>query len=135
MDTLIRTRGWITDCKLITPDSSFGGWSAKYRLTIQPESGWLYQELEHMAIQLKAENKSPYKLDIDCYREYSDQLIKGCEVLFETLLKPKLVGDFSDLDSDEKLLGKFCQVVGHMQIHKYGNVYLSMHIVEPALLL
>jgi hypothetical protein len=120
---------------LITPDSSFGGWSAKYRLTIQPESGWLYQELEHMAIQLKAENKSPYKLDIDCYREYSDQLIKGCEVLFETLLKPKLVGDFSDLDSDEKLLGKFCQVVGHMQIHKYGNVYLSMHIVEPALLL
>jgi hypothetical protein len=86
-----------------------------------------------MAAQLKVELETPHKLDIDCSQEYSDRISRGCEVTFETLLKPKLEGTFLGLERDEDLLGKSCQVVGHTQIHKHGNVYLSMHIVEPAL--
>ena len=37
-----------------------------------------------------------------------------------------------DIQHDDGFIGKFVQVVGHMQILETRNTMLSMHIVEPA---
>ena len=36
-------------------------------------------------------------------------------------------------EHDDELLGKFVQVVGHIQIMPDLNAFLSAHIIEPAL--
>ena len=56
----------------------------------------------------------------------------GCKVVFQTTIEPRLEGDLSNRKYDDELVGKFVQVVGHIQILEVGNAMLSMHIVEAA---
>jgi hypothetical protein len=60
--------------------------------------------------------------------------IDGCEMIFKSFYKPKLCGVLEDIRSDEELLGKFVQTVGHIRILKDRNTILTVHIIEPALL-
>lgn len=130
MNTLIRIRGWIQDCHLLKPCRWAVEGNVKYSLVIQPEFPAIYEELEDLALALKREHESPYRSKEPTY---DDQLFDGCLVLFETLHQPTLVGELSNLEVDDQLIGSFVQVVGHIQIHKLGNVFLSAHLVEPAL--
>ena len=65
---------------------------------------------------------------------HKDELIDGCEVIFKSFYRPRLYDEFKDFQRDEELLGKFIQAVGHIRIFEDGNVILTIHIVEPALL-
>ena len=49
-----------------------------------------------------------------------------------SLHSPRLEGDISHLAYDEELIGKYVQVVGHLQIAEIGICFLSFHILEPA---
>ena len=51
---------------------------------------------------------------------------------FESLHSPRLEGNFSRLTYDEELIGKYVQIVGHLQIAEMGICVLSFHILEPA---
>ncbi len=53
-------------------------------------------------------------------------------MVFETLIKPKLTGDLQRVQSDVDLIGKFVEAVGHIQVLKSGNAFLSVHIIDPA---
>lgn len=58
-------------------------------------------------------------------------------VLFSLRLclhQPTLVGELSNVELDDQLIARFVQVVGHLQVLKQGNVFLSVHLIEPALL-
>ena len=54
------------------------------------------------------------------------------KVIFQTTIEPRLEGELMDNSYDDELIGKFVQVVGHIQLLEIGNTILSMHIVEPA---
>ena len=130
MNTLIRIRGWVHDCHLQKPHECVAAGSVKYSLAIQPEHPGIYDELEALVLPLKREHESPYRSQKSTY---DDQLFDDCLVLFETLHQPTLVGELSNFEVDDQLIGSFVQVVGHIQIHKLGNVFLSAHLIEPAL--
>ena len=53
-------------------------------------------------------------------------------MVFETLIKPKLTGDLKRVQSEVDLIGKFVEAVGHIQVLKSGNAFLSVHIIDPA---
>jgi hypothetical protein len=132
MNTLIRARGWITQASIIRPIQNHEDASPKFILAIQPENPAMYELIEDLAQRLKQEYTSPHDTDLEEAPAYRDRLFNGCEILFETVHKPKLDGAFREYQNDNSLIGQPAQIVGHMQIHKFGNVYISAHIIEPA---
>lgn len=129
MNTLIRMRGWVQDCNVLKPSKRGAEGTVKFSLAIQPEHPAIYAELEGLVLSLKREHESPYGSQGPVY---DDRLFDGCMVLFETIHQPTLVGELSNINVDDQLINRFVQVVGHLQIHKLGNVYLSFHLIEPA---
>ena len=89
-------------------------------------------ELEEAAKTLQREADDPYK-QYEAIHPHKDELIDGAEVVLKSFFQPKLVGDFESVERDDELLGKFVQAVGHLQIFKDGNVFLSVHILEPSI--
>ena len=130
MNTLIRLQGWVHDSRLLRPLEVGVEGNLKYSLVIQPEHPKIYDEIEALAFSLKREHESPCRTQVPTY---DDQLFDGCLVRFQTLHQPTLIGELSRFEVDDQLIGSFVQVVGHLQIHKLGNVYLSAHLVELAL--
>ena len=134
MQTLIRTKGWITHASILQPRSGYGA-EEVFRLSLSPEFPWIYNEIEDMATELKDEKKqsSPTQYSfISSSEPYPDHLINGSEILFETIRKPQLLNTLAKFENDDEFLGEFVQVVGHMQIHDLGIVYISPHIIETA---
>ena len=134
MQTLIRTKGWITHSSLLQPVFGYGAKDV-YRLSLSPEFPYIYDEIEDMARELKDEkNQSSPTQDpcISSSEPYPDHLLNGSEILFETIRKPKLLNSLAEFENDNEFLGEFVQVVGHMQIHNLGIVYISPHIIETA---
>lgn len=129
MNTLIRLRGWVQACNLLNPVEVGVDGSLKYSLAIQPEHPAIYEELKEMSLALKREHESPYRSK---EQTFADRLFDGCLVLFETLHQPTLVGELSIAEVDDQLIATFVQVVGHLQVHKQGNVFMSVHLIEPA---
>ena len=128
MKQAIRVRGWISTANLINPRKLFTDELPRYYLAIQPEDPIVFDELEYQVDQRKLEAETPYSSS----ESLEDMLFNGCEVIFQTTIKPRLEAGLMDLQHDNELIGKFVQVVGHMHILEAGNAILSMHIVEPA---
>ena len=138
MNTLMRIKGYILDSSVIAPDTDNLTGNTIYRLSLMPESPSVFDEIEERVREVKQLRLQSYvpntDLDYECRSgSFSDRLFKGDCVLFESLFKPKIDESLSMLGQDEMLVHKFVQVVGHIQTQEYGNVFLSFHIVEPAL--
>ncbi len=132
MNTLIRIRGWVTESSVINPKESILEPETIYRLRLSPEDPLSFMELEEAAKRLKQESDDPYK-KYEAIHYHQDELIDGAEIVLKSFFQPKLVGDFESVERDDELLGKFVQAVGHLQIFKDGNVFLSVHILEPSI--
>ena len=134
MNTAVRIRGWITEASVIDPKLSIYESQKVYRIHINPALPHIYSELEESIASLKEESERQTVQDDPLVQHtYSreDKVIQGCEIAMESLYKPKLLGSFKDFERDDELLGKFAQGVGHLQILKDGNVFLSVHMIEP----
>ena len=131
MNTLIRVRGWIAESSVINPQSKITEPDKIHSLHIQPEDPLTLDLLLEQVERLKWESESPYNDDA-IKRDHPDEVVNGCEVILKSLYAPKLEGELQDVQRDEELLGKFVQAVGHLRIFKDGNVFLSVHILEPA---
>ena len=136
MTTLIRVRGWITESRVILPIRSYVEEQDIYTLSLQAESPTIFTNIEQQVTQIRDARKEAYKLDdpLTTYVQHRDKLFDGCEVCFETLHKPRLVERLEAYERDEELMGSFVQVVGHIQIMRDFNAFLSVHIIEPALI-
>ena len=135
MNTLFRTKGWVTDANVITPKQFVTTPQNIYSLRLQPENPSIYQELEEAATRLKHETatqQGPWNQWNGEPTYHEDKLFDGSEILFESFFQPSLEGEFEQFDRDESLLGKAVQAVGHLQILEDLNVFLSVHILEPA---
>ena len=130
MNTLIRIRGWITESSVINPISKITEPDKIHRLHIQPEDPLTLFKLEQVVEELKRQSESPRNSTETYY--HKDEVIEGCEIILKSFYQPKLVDEFSSVERDEELLGKFVQAVGHLRIFNDGNVFLSVHILEPA---
>lgn len=135
MTTLIRVRGWVTESKVIRPMRSYVNERDIYSVRIQPACSSLYEEIEEQLHQIRDARKQDHNLQdpLTTYVQHRDFLFDGCEVCFETFHKPRLVQGLEAYEQDDELLGKFVQVVGHIQIMNDLNAFLSVHIIEPAL--
>ena len=129
MKQAIRVRGWISTANLINPRKLFTDELPRYYLAIQPEDPIVFDEIQEQVDQKKREAETPYSSMEDLPR---DKIFDGCEVIFQTTIEPRLEGELNQSTHDDKLIGKFVQVVGHLHILKIGQAILSMHIVEPA---
>ena len=128
MKKAIRVRGWISTANLINPRKLFTDELPRYYLAIQPEDPIVFDELQEQLDQRKREAETPYSLT----DSFEDETFDGCKVIFQTTIKPNLEGRLMDRQHDDDLIGKFVQVVGHIQVLEAGNAMFSMHIVEPA---
>ena len=124
----IRIRGWISTANLINPRKLFTDEVPRYNLAVQPENPIVFNELQEQVDQKKREAETPYSST----ESFKDEIFEGCEVIFQTIIEPRLEGDLFNRDHDDELIGMFVQVVGHIHILEVGNAMLSMHIVEPA---
>ena len=131
MNTLIRVQGWVSDSAIIKPDERFTDPSQLHSIRIQPADPNIYKELEYSIEELKRISETPDN-NQHSY-EHEDAVIDGSEIIFKSFYKPQLFGDFEDIQGDDELLGKYVQAVGHLKIFKDGNVFLSVHILEPAI--
>ena len=137
MNTLIRIKGYILNSYVIAPETDKLTGNSIYRLSLMPESPSVFDEIEERVREVKQLHLQSFVPNPDLDYEYrsagfSDRLFKDDCVRFEPLFKPKLDQPLSMLGQDEMLIPKFVQVVGHIQTQEYGNVFLSFHIVEPA---
>ena len=130
MNTLIRVRGWVTESSVINPQMKLTEPDKIHRLHIQPEDPLTLIKLEQAVEDLKRESETPSKYNY--IHSHKDEVVEGCEVILKSFYQPKLVDEFENVDRDEELLGKFVQAVGHLKIFEDGNVFLSVHILEPA---
>jgi hypothetical protein len=128
MKQAIRVRGWISTANLINPRKLFTDELPRYYLAIQPEDSIVFDELEYQVDQRRLEVITRYSPN----ERFKDEIIDGCEVIFQTTIEPRLEDGLMDVQRDDELIGKFVQVVGHMHILEAGHAMLSMHIVEPA---
>ena len=135
MTTLIRVRGWVTEARVIHPLRSYVREKDIYTVRIQPEVSTVYQKIERQLLKIRDARKQEHipKDPLATYVKHRDILFDGCEVCFETFHTPRLVDGLEAYENDDELLGKFVQVVGHIQIMPDLNTYLSAHIIEPAL--
>ena len=128
MKQAIRVRGWISTANLINPRKLFTDELPRYYLAIQPEDPIVFDEIQEQVDQKKREAETPYSPT----ESFEDEIFDGCKVIFQTTIEPRLEGELMDKNYDDELIGKFVQVVGHIQLLEIGNAMLSMHIIEPA---
>ena len=65
--------------------------------------------------------------------KYKTDIIDGTVVKMVTFFKPRLDGDFLELDDDHEFLGRTAQFVCNLNRQEGGNYFLTPHIIEPAL--
>ena len=128
MKQAIRVRGWISTANLINPRKLLTDELPRYYLAVQPEDPIVFDELQEQMDQKKREAETTYSSK----EIFEDEIFDGCKVIFQTTIEPRLEGELMDNSYDDELIGKFVQVVGHIQLLEIGNAILSMHIVEPA---
>ena len=128
MKQAIRVRGRISTANIINPRKLFTDELPRYYLAIQPEDPMVFDEIQEQVDQKKREAETPYSPT----EIFEDKIFDGCKVIFQTTIEPRLEGELMEKNYDDELIGKFVQVVGHIQLLEIGNAMLSMHIVEPA---
>ena len=76
--------------------------------------------------------EDPLLSEMEYTNRYQDRLFDGAKIVFETLRKPSLTGNLKRVQNDVELLGKFVEAIGHIQILKGGNAFLSVHLIDEA---
>ena len=110
----------------------------KFVLKIHPEEGsYIFDLIEERVTQKKLEAfehrfEDPLLSEMEYINNYQDRLFDGAKIVFETLRKPSLTGNLKTIQHDEKLIGKFVEAIGHIQILKAGNAFLSVHLIDEA---
>ena len=113
--------------------------SKRYELHLCPSDYTHFYDLEHRVEELKREHEQHQSYDVqrqsnrDTCLALKDRVFANDCLKFESLHSSQLQGDFSRLAYDEELIGKYVQVVGHLQIAEIGICFLSFHILEPAI--
>ena len=128
--TLIRIKGYVETCSIIKPITV--GDNLEYRLRLEPDD-YIFDELEESIKELQEGwliERPPSNPDTPPIPPTN--IIDGCVLNFKTIRKPQLIDSFSKYTRDENFFGKFVQAVGHLQIQRLGNCFLSFHILEPA---
>ena len=130
MNKPIRIKGWI--------DNAYKE-EDKYVLKLHPEYSQIFDEIEDLISLKKFEFEQLKSLEGDPLLQetkdfvYRDRIFDDSKIIFETIRQPKLNGELSRVQRDEELIGKFVEVIGHIQILKGGNAFISFHIVDPAI--
>ena len=130
MNKPIRIKGWI--------DNAYKE-EDKYVLKLHPEYSQIFDEIEDLVSLKKFEFEQLKSLEGDPLLQetkdfvYRDRIFDDSKIIFETIRQPKLNGELSRVQRDEELIGKFVEVIGHIQILKGGNAFISFHIVDPAI--
>ncbi|EHA61892.1 hypothetical protein Syn8016DRAFT_1964 [Synechococcus sp. WH 8016] len=138
MNTLVRTQGYVTDAHVLEPYAKHSYEIKRYELYLCPSDCTHFYDLEYRIEELKREyeKQQPFHSSRDSNHDthpaLKDRAFDGDCLKFESLHSPRLEGEFSLLAYDDQLIGKFVQVVGHIQIQELGNCFLSFHILEPA---
>ena len=135
----VRVKGWIADSYVLEPfPSVIQGMEEKFILKIHPEEGsYIFDQIEERVTQKKLEAfehrfEDPLLSEMEYKNHYKDRLFDGAKIVFETLRKPSLTGNLKRVQHDEELIGKFVEAVGHIQILKGGNAFLSVHLIDEA---
>ena len=97
-------------------------------LAIQPEDAIVFDELKYQLDRGGIKAETPYSST----ESVEDEIFNGCEVIFQTTIEPRLEDGLMDIQHDDEFIGKFVQVVGHIQILEASNAMLFIHIIEPA---
>ena len=135
----VRVKGWIADSYVLEPfPSVIQGVEEKFVLKIHPEEGsYIFDQIEERVTQKKLEAfehrfEDPLLSEMEYTKHYQDRLFDGAKIVFETLIKPSLTGNLKRIQHDEELIGKFVEAIGHIQILKGGNAFLSVHLIDEA---
>ena len=135
----VRVKGWIADSYVLEPfPSVIQGMEEKFVLKIHPEGGsYIFDQIEERVTQKKLEAfehrfEDPLLSEMEYTKHYQDRLFDGAKIVFETLIKPSLTGNLKRIQHDEELIGKFVEAIGHIQILKGGNAFLSVHLIDEA---
>ena len=135
----VRVKGWIADSYVLEPfPSVIQGMEEKFVLKIHPEGGsYIFEQIEERVTQKKLEAfehrfEDPLLSEMEYTNHYQDRVFDGAKIVFETLRKPSLTGNLKRVQHDEELIGKFVEAVGHIQILKGGNAFLSVHLIDEA---
>ena len=135
----VRVKGWIADSYVLEPfPSVIQGVEEKFVLKIHPEEGsYIFDQIEERVTQKKLEAfehrfEDPLLSETEYTNRYQDRLFDGAKIVFETLRKPSLTGNLKRVQHDQELIGKFVEAVGHIQILKGGNAFLSVHLIDEA---
>ena len=135
----VRVIGWIADSYVLEAfPSVIQGVEEKFVLKIHPEGGtYIFDLIEERVTQKKLEAfenrfEDPLLREMEYTNRYQDRLFDGAKIVFETLRKPSLTGNLKRVQHDEELIGKFVEAVGHIQILKGGNAFLSVHLIDEA---
>ena len=135
----VRVKGWIADSYVLEPfPSVIQGVEEKFVLKIHPEEGsYIFDQIEERVTQKKLEAfehrfEDPLLSEMEYTNHYQDRLFDGAKIVFETLIKPSLTGNLKRIQHDEELIGKFVEAIGHIQILKGGNAFLSVHLIDEA---
>jgi len=135
----VRVKGWIADSYVLEPfPSLIQGMEEKFVLKIHPEEGmYIFDQIEDRVTQKKLEAfehrfEDPLLGEMEYTNHYQDRLFDGAKIVLETLIKPSLTGNLKRIQHDEELIGKFVEAIGHIQILKGGNAFLSVHLIDEA---
>jgi len=138
MNTLVRIQGYVTDAHVLEPYAKYSYDNKRYELHLCPSDYSHFNDLERRVEELKREHEQQRPFDPQRYSSHDTRLTLKDRVFannclkFESLHSPQLEGDFSRLAYDEELIGKYVQIIGHLQIAEIGICFLSFHILEPA---
>ena len=135
----VRVKGWIADSYVLEPfPSVIEGMEEKFVLKIHPEEGhYIFDQIEEKVTQKKLEAfenrfEDPLLREMEYTNRYQDRLFDGAKIVFGTMRKPSLTGNLKRVQSDLELLGEFVEAIGHIQILKGENAFLSVHLIEEA---
>ena len=128
MNTLVDLTGYITDCNLVAPSSSFFE-QDKYRISIQPSYDEL-MEIEQRVEDLKRMSEDPYAHQREVTYNNRDNVFADCSVRFENFKKPRLTGSLKNFTHDSEFIGKYVNVTGNIQVMPDGNAYIGVFQIE-----
>jgi len=107
-----------------TPNTDDLFYFKRYEVTLVPENN---QDLNEIDERLKDRNSVEHP-----HRPGFAFELDNNEVTFQTIRVPSVLGDLTELNTDEELKGKFVQVVGHIQTPLNKDPFISFHMIESA---
>jgi hypothetical protein len=142
MNTLVRLRGYVLDAHILqmkkiqknrtptleeirhNPNTDDLLYFSRFEVTLVPEN---IKDLTEIDQRLRDRNsvEHPHSQGFGFYLDNN-------EVSFQTVRVPRVLGELTELNSDEEFKGKFVQVVGHIQTPLNKDPFISFHIIEPA---